>query len=105
MAAEDVVVNLDPSLADKLMNMFEVKSAAMDAARKVASIAQGNAPHESGDYAGGIVAEETPHGARVVASDPKSAFIEFGVPGRNQPARWILRNAAVAAGLKFTKRS
>jgi len=87
------------------MDMAEVKSAAMDAARKVAAIAQSNAPRESGDYAGGIEVQETPHGARVFASDPKSAFIEFGVPGRNQPARWILRNAAIAAGLKFTKRS
>ena len=105
MAAEDVVVNLEPGLAEKIMDMLGVRSAAMSAARKIASIAQGTAPHDSGDYAAGISAEETPHGARVVASDPKSAFIEFGVPGRNQPARWILRNAAVSAGLKFTKRS
>ena len=105
MAAEDVVVNIEPGLAEKLMDLLEVKSAAMEAALKVAAIAQGSAPHESGDYAAGIEAQETPHGARVIASDPKSAFVEFGVPGHNQPARWILRNAAVAAGLKFTKRS
>ena len=102
--ADDVTVDLVPDLDEKVRHLPEVKTASMEQARKVAQIARENAPRESGTYADGIVVQETKGGARVFASDQKSAWIEFGVPGRNQPARWILRRAAESAGLKFVKR-
>ena len=102
--ADDVTVDLVPDLDEKVGHLPEVKTASMETARKVAQIARENAPRETGAYADGILVQETKSGARVFASDPKSAWIEFGVPGRNQPARWVLRRAAEAAGLKFVKR-
>lgn len=102
--ADDVTIDLVPDLDEKVRHLPEVKTASMEMARKVAQIARESAPKETGTYADGIVVQETKSGARVFASDQKSAWIEFGVPGRNQPARWILRRAAEAAGLKFVKR-
>lgn len=104
MADDDVRIDLDPDLDEKVAHMPEVKTASLDTARKVAALARSRAPKETGTYADGIVVQETKGGARVFAADQKSAWIEFGVPGRNQPARWVLRSAAEALGLKFTKR-
>ncbi len=103
--AEDVTVDLVPDLDAKVAHLPEVLTSSKDVAEEVAKIARSTAPHgETGDYANSITVEKTKSGARVFAADKKSAWIEFGVPGRNQPARWILRNAAIAAGLKFVKR-
>lgn len=104
MADDDIKVDLDPDVDYKVGHMPEVHTAALEQARKVAQVARYLAPKESGTYADGIVVQETKSGARVFASDQKSSWIEFGVPGRNQPARWVLRRAAEACGLKFTKR-
>jgi len=46
---------------------------------------------------------KTPHGARVIASDNKSSWIEFGIPSQNQPPQFILRRAVDSLGLKFKK--
>jgi hypothetical protein len=75
----------------------------MQAAEQVAGIARSTAPVATGLYASSIEVQKTKTGARVFAADQKSAWIEFGVPGRNQPARFVLRNAAEAAGLSFKK--
>lgn len=100
----DVKIDLDPDLDYKVGKMPVVKTASMDTARKIAALARSRAPKETGRYADGIVVQETKRGARVFASDQKSSWIEFGVPSRNQPARWVLRSAAESLGLKFTKR-
>lgn len=103
--ADDIRIELNPDLEDQVHHLPEVTSAAMEMARMVAAVARGDAPKDTGTYASGITVQETKSGgARVFASDQKSAWIEFGVPGRNQPARWVLRRAAEACGLKFTKR-
>ena len=81
-----------------------VKETALEAAERVATIARETAPQLTGNYASGIGVQPIKTGARVFASDYKSAWIEFGVPSRGQPAHWILRRAAEAAGLKFRKR-
>jgi len=80
-----------------------VKRSCLEAAEAAANEARSIAPIDSGNYAASITAEKTDTGARVVASDPISAIIEFGAPGRNLPARWILRTGATLAGLKFKK--
>ena len=81
-----------------------LEESALEVAERVAAIARENAPQLSGDYASGIGAQEFRGGARVFASDYKSAWIEFGVPSRGKPAHWVLRRAAEAAGLKFRKK-
>lgn len=102
--ADDVKVDLIPDLDVQVTRLTEVRTVSMDIARAVANVARSLAPKETGTYASGIVVQETKTGARVLASDQKSSWIEFGVPGRNQPARWVLRRAAESLGLKFAKR-
>jgi hypothetical protein len=80
-----------------------IASSAEAAAEQIAEIARSSAPHESGDYAAGIVVQKTKTGARVFASDYKSAWIEFGVPSQGKPARFNLRRAVEAAGFRFKK--
>jgi len=101
---DDLDVTLVYDIDVKVAKMPEVKKSSLEVAEEVAQIARSNAPSVSGDYKAGIRAQATKMGARVFASDYKSAWIEFGVPNRNQPARWILRRAAESAGLKFKKR-
>lgn len=103
--AEDVHIDIDDDIDEKVADIPEVKETAFDVAERVAEIARTTAPVLSGDYAAGIEAQKTKKGARVFASDFKSAWIEFGVPSRGIPATWNLRNAARAAGLKFRKKS
>ncbi len=95
----------DAELERAIAQFPELKEAALSAADKIASIARANGPvGASHDYVDGIDVEETKTGARVVASAPVSAFVEFGVPTYGQPARFNLRQAVVTAGYKFTKR-
>lgn len=76
---------------------------AMEVANEIAAYAIGAAPVVTGRYRDGIIVQETKRGARVLASDQKSSWIEFGNPKRNQPARFILRNAVEALGYTFKK--
>ncbi|MFF1633971.1 hypothetical protein [Leifsonia sp. NPDC058248] len=99
--SDDFHLDLIPDLDMKVGKLPEVIASAEPIARKIAEIARSTAPFESGDYQDGIEVQTTKHGARVLASDPKSAWIEFGVPSRGIPAKWNLRRAAEALGLKF----
>lgn len=81
-----------------------LREQSLQVAQRVAAIARADAPHVSGEYEGQFRAEMTKAGARVVNDSPHATYLEFGAPGRGIPARWILRNAAIRAGLKFTKR-
>ena len=81
-----------------------VEESALEVAERVAAMARENAPELSGDYASGIEAQAFRGGAQVFSSDYKSAWIEFGIPSRRQPAHWVLRRAAEAAGLTFRKK-
>ena len=73
-------------------------------AEKVAALARAIAPVNTGQYRDGIVAQKTIGGARVLASDQKSTWIEFGIPSRNHEAHFVLRRAAEAVGLKFRRK-
>jgi hypothetical protein len=75
----------------------------MGVAEKIAEQARATAPVLTGAYRDGITAERTPFGARVIASDEKSSWIEFGRPNHDVPAQFILRRAVDALGLKFKK--
>ena len=95
----DIVDDIEKKIAVEKV----VEESALEVAERVAAIARSTAPQQSGDYAAGIIAEEFRGGARVFASDHKSEWIEFGSVKRGRAARWILRNAAEAAGLTFRK--
>jgi hypothetical protein len=99
------LVELDPDLDEKVAKLKAPRAKALAIAESIAERARETAPKgTTGDYEAGIVVQETKFGARVVATDPKSAIEEFGAPRANQPGRFILRNAAASLGLKFKKR-
>lgn len=97
-------LHLNSTLEQDVEKMPELHISALEAARDIAAIAVATAPRVDGDYVAGIGVQETKAGARVFASDEKSAFVEFGIPSRGVPAQFILRRAAEAAGYKFKKR-
>lgn len=101
---EQESVDIDPDLDDKLNKMIAEGGTPLEVAQAIANAARADAPVVSGAYAAGISAMKTPHGARVVASDNKSSWIEFGIPSQNQPPQFILRRAVDSLGLKFSKR-
>lgn len=83
----------------------EIDTASKDAADEILAVAQEIGPVVSGAYVAGMFVQKTTSGYRVLASDPKSAWVEFGVPSDNEPAQFILRRATETAGYSFTKRS
>jgi len=89
--------------ADVLM-VVAAGDTALVMAEKIANLAKAIAPVDTGRYRDGIEFEKTTLGARVIARDQKSAWIEFGIPSREHPAQFILRQAAEAVGLKFVRR-
>lgn len=102
--AEDFKVEINSDIDDKVRKLPEVRASAKEAVDKIAEIARDTAPEVTGDYRSGIVTQQTRNGWRVFAMDPKSAWVEFGVPSQNQPPQFILRRATEAAGYKFKKR-
>ena len=76
----------------------------LEIAEMIASAARADAPVVSGAYAAGISAMKTPHGARVIASDNKSSWIEFGIPSQGRAATFNLRRAAFDGGAKSSSR-
>ena len=100
---EQESVDLDPDLDEKLNKMIAEGGKPLEIAEAIASAARADAPVVTGAYAAGISAQKTPHGARVLASDNKSSWIEFGIPSQNQPPQFILRRAVDSLGLKFSK--
>ena len=101
---EQESVDLDPDLDAKLADMIAKGDKPLEIAEMIASAARAEAPVVEGLYRDGISAKKTPHGARVIASDNKSSWIEFGIPSRNVPPQFILRRAVDSLGLKFSKR-
>jgi hypothetical protein len=101
--SDGLIVNLISNLEDLVRKLPEVVAPTKAAADKIATVARDTAPVESGDYKAGIVTQKTQSGYRVVASDPKSAWVEFGVPSHHQPPQFILRRAVESAGYKFKK--
>jgi hypothetical protein len=95
---------LHPNLDSDLADFIARGDTSLQIAEKIAEVARATAPVETGRYRDGITAEKTSRGARVIASDNKSSWIEFGIPSHNQPAQFILRRAVDACGLKFEKK-
>lgn len=102
---DELKLELDPELDTRLEGHPLLLIGSHEAAEKIATIARDTAPVVSGDYKTGIIVQDTKKGARVFASDYKSAWVEFGVPSRGQPAHFNLRRAAERAGFKFRKKS
>jgi hypothetical protein len=100
---DDFHLELDPDIDEKVAKVPELLTNSKEAAEQIADIARGTAPVKSGAYVDGIEVQETKSGARVFASDYKSAWIEFGVPSQGQPAHFNLRKAAESAGYEFRK--
>jgi hypothetical protein len=102
---EQVVIILDPNLSSQVEALVAEGDGPVTMALKIVAAAQSLAPlGNTGLYRDGIHAKKTPHGARVLASDNKSSWVEFGIPSHNQPAQFVLRRAAESVGLRFTKR-
>jgi hypothetical protein len=107
MASEfpDFKIELVSDIEDVVTKQVVKSKKPMDVANAIRDVAISTAPRDTGSYADHIIVEETPKGARVYASDQKSAWIEFGIPNRGIPGLFILRRAADSLGLTFTKRS
>ena len=100
---EQESVDIDPDLDEKLKDLIAKGDKPIEIAEAIAAAARADAPVVTGAYAAGISAQKTPHGARVIASDNKSSWIEFGIPSQNQPPQFVLRRAVDSLGLKFKK--
>jgi len=101
----DFDLELIPDLDFEIAKLVDKSDTALDAANKIATAARALAPvGDTGNYEAGIKVVRFKGGARVVATARHSAFIEFGVPGRNQPAQFVLRRAVDSVGLRFKKR-
>jgi hypothetical protein len=102
--SEDVSFEPDQDLNENLHRMPEIQTSARTIAAEIAAAAREIAPVVDGNYRDGILIQETRSGWRVLASDQKSSWVEFGIPSRGQPAHFTLRRAVEAAGYKFKKR-
>ena len=98
-----VEVHIDADCDAKVKAMIAKGDTPLQIAEKIANAARTDAPKVTGAYAAGISAQKTPHGARVIAADQKSSWIEFGIPSHNQAPQFILRRAVDSLGLKFKK--
>ena len=98
-------LNIREGLDADVLNLVAKGDTALVMAEKVAALAKAIAPVETGRYRDGIKAEKTELGARVIATDQKSTWIEFGIPSRNHEGQFVLRRAAEAVGLKFVRRN
>lgn len=99
----DVNVNVNNRDFGRILDDPRITAAAVAEAEKIAAIARGIAPRDSGEYASQIsvsaerVGVKRPRrGAVVKAEAPYSAAIEFG--NTKSPARHVLLNAAQAEG-------
>lgn len=106
---------LYPDAKKTLTNLPEVTEAVNDVATQISEEARANAPVGTGDYAAGIqvvesVAADGSVTRTVLATDPKSALIEYGTGPRENakgsnrgemPAFHVLGSAVDALGLRI----
>jgi hypothetical protein len=100
----EIKIELIPNVEKAVEEHVGKGDDAMKLAERVLKVAQSNAPRDTGLYARGLTVQKTKYGARVYATDQKSAWIEFGIPSRGIPAQFVLRRAAASLGLSFRKR-
>ena len=106
----DIRIDLDEEALWKVGETDEVQSATKSAADSIAARARTTAPVDTGAYRAGIVVERSSRQMKngqsnayvVLATDPKSAFIEFA--HNNREGSWNLRTAAESLGLQFVKK-
>ena len=102
---EEITFTPNPRLEKELHKFTDVAVGVRSAADAIAARAREMAPAQSGAYREGIIVNQ-PNGkgvARVVATDQKSAWIEFGTS--SQPPVFNLRQAVQSLGLEFKKSS
>lgn len=105
----DVDIKIDANIDEKLKTFPELVVESKEIAEAIRLRAQSLADYKlknpTGKYAAGIIVQPIgrglPSGYRVLATDNKSSWIEFG--NSHQPALWIIRDAAESMGLKFKK--
>lgn len=102
---EQETITLRDDLQGAVERQIALGVGPMAIAQEIADKARELAPVETGRYREGIIAARTQYGARVVAEDEKSSWIEFGRPNHNVNGQFILRRAVDALGLKFVRRS
>ena len=87
----------NPNLSRELEQSADMRSAMVRAAEVAADESRRIAPVDTRQYRDSIRVEVTPDGARVVADDEASVYIEFGT--EDTPTFAPLRRGAEAAGL------
>lgn len=107
MAEERFTIELSPTLERDLHKFPTVQSQVQAAAEAIAQRAREMAPVETGQYKAGILVQKTNKSGsgiwRAVATDQKSFWVEFGVPSRGIPGKFVFRNAVESLGLKWAK--
>lgn len=104
----DVEIKLDPQLESKLHTFPAVSTNTQKAAQQIAEMARDLAGEHvlTGRYREGIKVNlptiASKGVARVVATDQKSAWMEFG--NYQHPGFFIFRNAVELAGYSFKKK-
>lgn len=99
----------NPGIMDDISRLPKVVSAIKSKAEAAKTIAQAIAPVNTGDYKRGIEMDVAVNDrgytmGRVIASDWKSLWIEFGT-SKGFPAHAVLRRAVRAVGGKVTNKS
>jgi len=102
---DDIKIELNQDLEGKLHSFSEVKAHSLKIAEAIAERARELAPVDSGQYRDGIVVNKPNEKgvARVLATDQKSAWVEFGNRDGSQPAQFVMRSAVESLGLKWKK--
>lgn len=98
-----IIFTPNPDLEKELPKLPGVIKSAEDVADAIAQRARDTAPVQTGAFRDSIIAQKVNSKgvARVISTDPKGSFIEFGTS--IEPARFIFRNAVESLGLKFKK--
>lgn len=106
--SEDAVISLDPHLQEKLHTFPTVSTNTQKAAEQIAEMAKDLSMEHylTGRYREGIIVNkptlESRGVARVLATDQKSSWMEFG--NYQHPGYMILRNAVELCGYSFKKK-
>jgi len=102
--SDEITFTPNPNLEKDLHTLPSIVASTDEIAEAIAQRARDLAPVETGRYRDGIIAQKaSPKGvARVVATDQKSLWIEFG-NRRGAHAQFVMRNAVESLGLEFKK--
>lgn len=101
--SDEVVFTPNPDLEKELHSFPAVVSSTDEVAQAIAERARELAPVVTGRYRDGIQVDKANSKgvARVVATDQKSSWVEFGT--LQQDGQFVMRNAVESLGLQFKK--